>query len=203
MDKKSAEKALAKAVRALSDVLPLERYLLFPVIYSVCVWAVRRVFDYRARILSWQLWLEPGAVGTKPDDFVRRFFETHDGLAREYAEELRAANMRALRKAFGRLYPVVGIEDPFLLGLFAKDLEAGDFRKIVDEFSARGARARADVAAASADSRFWRELETAGMEVASLGIHLFTDDEVRRLILEQIRKKGSPSSASGGGGGAR
>ncbi len=202
MDKKSAEKALAKAVLALSDVLPLKTYLLFPVVYSVCVWAVRRVFDYRARILSWQLWLEPGAVATKPDDFVRRFFEKHRGLAKEYAEELRAENMKALRKAFGRLYPVVGIEDPFLLGLFAIELKAGDYRKIVDEFAARGARARADIAAASEEDRFWRDLETAGVELASLGIHLFTDDEVRRLILEQIRKRDSRRSASGGGGGA-
>lgn len=203
MDKKSAEKALAKAVRALSDVLPLKSYLLFPVVYSVCVWAVRRVFDYRARILSWQAWLEPGAVATKPDDFILRFFRGHDGLAKAYESELEARTMRPLRRAFGRLYPVVGIEDPFLLGLFAKELEAGDFRKIVDEFAARGAKARADIAAASADDRFWRELETAGMEIASLGIHLFTDDEVRRLILEKTRKMGSLRSVSGGGGGAR
>jgi hypothetical protein len=202
MDKKGVEKALAKAVRALSDVLPLKSYLLFPVVYSVCVWAVRRVFDYRARILSWQAWLEPGAIGTKPDDFVLRFFRDHGGLAREYAEELQARNMRALRKVFPKLYPVIGIEDPFLQGLFEAELKAEAYRDIVDEFAARGTKARADIAAASEDGRFWRDLEAAGMELASLGIHLFTDDEVRRLILEQIRKRDSRRSASGGGGGA-
>jgi hypothetical protein len=188
MDKKGVEKALAGAVRALSDILPLKSYLLFPVVYSVCVWAVRRVFDYRARILSWQAWLEPGAIGTKPDDFVLRFFRNHGGLAREYAEEFEARNMKALRKAFARLYPVVGIEDPFLQGLFGAELKAEDYRKIVAEFAARGARARADIAAASLDDRFWRDLEAAGMEMASLGIHLLADDAVRRVILAELRK---------------
>ena len=154
MDKKSVEKALAGAVRALSDILPLKSYLLFPVVYSVCVWAVRRVFDYRARILSWQAWLEPGAIGTKPDDFVLQFFRHHGGLAREYAEELEARNMKVLRKAFARLYPVVGIEDPFFQGLFGAELKAGDYRQIVAEFAARGAKARADIAAATARRPF-------------------------------------------------
>jgi len=188
MDKKGVEKALAGAVRALSDILPLKSYLLFPVVYSVCVWAVRRVFDYRARILSWQAWLEPGAIGTKPDDFILRFFRNNAGLAREYAEELEARNMRALRKAFPRLYPVVGIEDPFLQGLFEAELKAEDYRIIVAEFAARGAEARADIAAASLDDRFWRDLEAAGMEMASLGIHLLADDAVRRVILAELRK---------------
>ncbi len=200
MDKKSVEKALAEAVRALADILPLKSYLLFPIVYSVCVWAVRRVFDYRARILSWQAWLEPGAIGTKPDDFVLQFFRNHDGLSREYAAELQARNLRALRRAFARLYPVVGIEDPFLQGLFDAELKAGDYRKIVVDFAARGAKARADIAAASLDDHFWRDLEAAGMEMASLGIHLLADDAVRRVIIEQIRKANSRRIPPAGGG---
>ncbi|MGZ5469218.1 MAG: hypothetical protein ACXW2H_08795 [Candidatus Aminicenantales bacterium] len=59
MAKKDIEAALARGVEILEAFLPLKSWRLFPVIYSACVWAVRRVFDYRERILAWQVWLDP------------------------------------------------------------------------------------------------------------------------------------------------
>jgi len=65
---------LARGVEILDELLPLKSWLYFPLLYSACVWAVRRVFDYRERILAWQVWLDPEFVRTKPDGFVLDFF---------------------------------------------------------------------------------------------------------------------------------
>ena len=128
MSKKDIENALDRGVEILDEFLPLQTTLYFPILYSACVWAVRRVFDYRERILAWQVWLDPEAVLTKPDEFILHFFSTDEALRKVYAAELAARDMKVLRAAFPALYPVRGLEDAFLKALFKKELAAGDFR---------------------------------------------------------------------------
>jgi len=180
---------LDNGVKVLAEFLPMKTYLYFPVLYSICVWAVRRIFDLKERVLAWQVWLEPGMVESKPDAFILNFFERTEGVREAFAEEVRVKDMAALRKAFAGLYPVCGLEDAFLLALFQEDLEAGDFRKIADEFGERTARAIEDIKPAGSGQEFWRGMQSVGMEIASLGIHVMSDVQVRKLILERIRKK--------------
>jgi hypothetical protein len=189
MDKKRAEHILDNGVKVLAEFLPMKTYLYFPVLYSICVWAVRRIFDLKERVLAWQVWLEPGMVESKPDAFILNFFERTEGVRETFAEEVRVKDMPALRKAFAGLYPVCGLEDAFLLALFQEDLEAGDFRKIADEFGERTARAIEDIKPGGSGQEFWRGMQSVGMEIASLGIHVMSDVQVRKLILDRIRKK--------------
>jgi hypothetical protein len=189
MDKKRAEHVLDNGVKVLAEFLPMKTYLYFPVLYSICVWAVRRIFDLKERVLAWQVWLEPGMVESKPDAFIMNFFERTEGVREAFAEEVRGKDMAALRKAFAGLYPVCGLEDAFLLALFQEDLEAGELRKIADEFGKRAARAIEDIKPAGSGQEFWRGMQSVGMEIASLGIHVMSDAQVRKIILDRIRKK--------------
>ena len=189
MDKKRAEHVLDNGVKVLAEFLPLKTYLYFPVLYSICVWAVRRIFDLKERVLAWQVWLEPGMVESKPDAFILNFFERTEGVREAFADEVRAKDMATLRKAFAGLYPVCGLEDAFLLALFQEDLEAGDFKKIADEFGERAARAIEDIKPAGSGQEFWRGMQSVGMDMARLGIHVMSDAQVRKLILDRIRKK--------------
>jgi hypothetical protein len=187
MSKKGVEAALARGVEVLDRFFPLKSWLLFPVLYSACVWAVRRVFDYQDRILAWQVWLDPDFVRTKPDGFILDFFAGHPALGREYADEIARRDLRALRAAFPALYPVYGIEDAFLKALFKPEIDRGDPRAIVVEFAARTAKAREDIRPAAADPDFWKALQLVGMEAASLGLHLLKDEEVQDLILTLLK----------------
>jgi hypothetical protein len=187
MSKKGVEAALARGVEILDRFLPLKSWLFFPVLYAACVWAVRRVFDYRERIMAWQVWLDPEFVRTKPDDFILAFFRGHAALARAYADEIARGDLRVLRAAFPALYPVLGLEDAFLKALFKAEIDAGDYRTVVVEFAARTARARNDIEPASADPEFWKALVTIGVEAASLGLHLLADEEVQDMIVGLIK----------------
>jgi hypothetical protein len=189
MDKKRAEHILDQGVKVLADILPLKSYLYFPLLYSICVWAARRIFDLRERVFAWQVWIEPGMVETKPEGFILHFFQSHEGLRGAYAAELAGKDMTSLNKAFMSLYPVCGLEDAFLLALFKDELEAGDFRKIAGEFESRARLAVDDVKPAGDVPEFWKGLQKFGMEMASLGIHTMSDAQVRKLIMERIRKK--------------
>jgi len=197
MSKKDVESALARGVEILNEFLPAKPALYFPILYSACVWAVRRVFDYRDRILSWQVWLEPEAVLTKPDEFIVHFFLADEALHRVYAAELTAGDLKALRAAFPALYPVCGLEDAFLRGLFRKELAAGDFRTIATEFSTRAARARDDIRPAAAELGFWTALENLGEELAALGIHLLSDADVQKAVINAVKKKPAKDAKSG------
>jgi len=187
MAKKDIEAALARGVELLDKFLPLKSWLFFPVLYAACVWAVRRVFDYRERILAWQVWLDPDFVRTKPDEFILDFFAGDERLRREYADEMAHGDLRVLRAAFPALYSVMGLEDAFLKALFKAELDAADYRAIVVEFAARTARARDAIGPAAADPAFWGILERIGREAASLGVHLLKDDEVQDMIVALIK----------------
>jgi len=196
MSKKDVESALARGVEILNEFLPGKEALYFPVLYAACVWAVRRVFDYRERILAWRVWLDPEEVRTKPDEFILNFFRSNEALGRAYAGDIAVRDMKALRTAFPALYPVCGLGDAFLAGLFKKELAAGDYRKIAAEFGARAARAGEDIGSAAADARFWAGLENLGAELAALGIHLLKDEDVRKAVAAAIKKK----AGNGGNG---
>ena len=187
MGKKDIETALARGVELLDRFLPLRSWLLFPILYAACVWSVRRVFDYRERILAWQVWLDPEFVRTKPDDFVLDFFAGDEALRREYANEIACRDLRVLRAAFPALYNVRGVEDAFLTALFKAELDAADYRAIVVEFGARTARARDAIQPAAADPGFWEALGRIGREAASLGLHLIKDKEVQDMIVGLIK----------------
>jgi hypothetical protein len=189
MDKKRAEHVLDSGVKILADILPLKTYLYFPLLYSICVWAVRRIFDLRERVFAWQVWLDPGIVETKPEVFVLNFFQGHLGIREAYAAELAAKDMTALNTAFKALYPVCGLEDAFLLALFKEELEADDYRRIAAEFEDRARRAIDDVKPAGEVPEFWRGLQGVGMDMARIGIHVMSDAQVRKLILDRIRKR--------------
>jgi hypothetical protein len=189
MDKKRAEHVLDSGVKILADIMPLKTYLYFPLLYSICVWAVRRIFDLRERVFAWQVWLDPGVIETKPETFVLNFFQGHLGIREAYAAELAAKDMTALNIAFKALYPVCGLEDAFLLALFKEELEADDYRKIAAEFEGRARLAIDDIKPASEVPEFWRGLQGVGMDMARIGIHVMSDAQVRKLILERIRKR--------------
>jgi len=189
MDKKRAEHVLDNGVKILADIMPLKTYLYFPLLYSICVWAVRRIFDLRERVFAWQVWLDPGMIETKPESFVLNFFQGHLGIREAYAAELAAKDMTALNIAFKALYPVCGLEDAFLLALFKEELEADDYRKIAAEFEGRARLAIDDIKPASEVPEFWRGLQGVGMDMARIGIHVMSDAQVRKLILDRIRKR--------------
>lgn len=197
MNKTDLEKALARGVEILNEFLPVKTYLFFPVLYSACVWAVRRIFDYRDRILAWQVWLDPDFVETKPDEFILHFFKTNEALGRAYADEIAGRDMKALRAAFPSLYPLCGLADSFLKALFKDDLDSGDYRKIAAQFEARAAKARDDIRPADSNAGFWKALEKFGREMASLGIHLLTDVDVQNMIVAAVKAK-TPGIAKGG-----
>ena len=189
MDKKRAEHVLDEGIKVLKDFLPENPGLYFPLLYSLSVWALRRIFDLKERIFAWQVWLDPGTIETKPDEFILHFFKGHDGLRGAFAGEIDANDMPALRKVFSALYPVCGLDDAFLIALFEEELEAGDYRKIVDEFEQRAVRAANDIQAAGAAPEFWKNLHEFGRAVASLGLHFLTDAQIRKLIRDRIRKR--------------
>lgn len=195
MSKKDIEAALGRGVDILNEFLPLKSWLFFPILYSACVWAVRRVFDFHERILAWQVWLDPDIVRTKPDEFVLNFFCGDEALGREYADEIARRDFRVLRAAFPALYPIFGLEDAFLKALFREEIESADYRAIVIEFASRTAKARDDIRPAAGDPEFWKALELIGMEAASLGLHLLKDEEVQNIIVALVKKPAGAAPA--------
>jgi hypothetical protein len=188
MSKKGVESALGRGIEILDEFLPLKSWLYFPVLYAACVWAVRRVFDYRDRILAWQVWLDPEFVRTKPDEFVLHFFSGHEALSKAYSDELGRGDLRTLRAAFPALYPIFGLEDAFLKALFKSEIGAADYRAIVVEFAFRTSKARDDIQPAASNPDFWKALELVGMEAASLGLHLLKDEDVQNMIIALVKK---------------
>jgi len=188
MNNKEIEKIVAKGIDFLGGFLPLKNYLYFPLLSSALIWAIRRPAEWKERILSFEVWLDPDIVEVKPDAFVLDFFESRPKLRKSYDKEIESKDMQILRPAFKSLYPIVGLEDPFLQALFKHELERGEFRAIVLTFEEKAAEAREDIDALEDRSRLIAGLKTLAEELLSLNLHLVSEAQVQKAIIRQLKK---------------
>ena len=182
MTDKPVEKVIKNAIKLLQEIYPRNTYLYFPLLSTALVWAVRRPKVWEESILSWQVWPDPGYIRAKPNDFVLEFFLSRPLLQNAYSEEIKHEDWKTLRAAFIRLYPIFGLEDPFLLALFGEEIEAKNFSKIVLEFDKRVEKAKKDIRALKENHKLLAGLKAFGEEMASLGTTLLVESEVQRSL---------------------
>ena len=182
MTDKPVEKIIKNAIKLLQEIYPRNTYLYFPLLSTALVWAVRRPKEWEESILSWQVWPDPDYIRVKPNDFVLDFFLSRPLLQTAYSEEIKHEDWKTLRAAFIRLYPIFGLEDPFLLALFGEEIDAKNFSKIVLEFDAKVEKAKKDIQALKENHRLLAGLKTFGEEMASLGTTLLVESEVQRSL---------------------
>ena len=182
MTDKPVEKVIKNAIKLLREIYPRNTYLYFPLLSTALVWAVRRSKKWEESILSWQVWPNPDYIRVKPNDFVLEFFLSRPLLQTAYSEEIQHEDWKTLRAVFIRLYPIFGLEDPFLMALFGEEIEAKNFSKIVLEFDTRVEKAKRDIRALKEDHRLLAGLKAFGEEMASLGTTLLVESEVQRSL---------------------
>lgn len=188
---KPVEKAIKNAVKLLREIYPQSMYLYFPLLSTALVWAIRRPEEWEESIFSWQVWPDPDYIEVKPNDFVLDFFSSDPSLRDAYSQEIRKQDWKTLRAAFVRLYPIFGLEDPFLLALFREEIDAKNFAKIVHRFDKKVERAKRDIQSVKADRRLLTGLKAFGEELASLGKTMLVESEVQRslqnILEEQLK----------------
>jgi hypothetical protein len=189
MTDKPVEKVIKNAVKLLREIYPRNTYLYFPLLSTALVWAVRRPEEWEESILSWQVWPDPDYIKVKPDDFVLEFFSSHPLIQNEYSEEIERKDWKTLRAVFIRLYPIFGLEDPFLRALFRKEIEAKDLSKIVLEFDQRVAKAKKDIQAIEKNPRLLAALRAFGEEMASFITTLLAESEVQRSLQDILEEQ--------------
>ncbi len=188
MTDKPVEKVIKNAVKLLREIYPRNTYLYFPLLSTALVWAVRRPEEWEESIFSWQVWPDPDYIKVKPDDFVLEFFSSHPFIQNEYSEEIERKDWKTLRAVFIRLYPIFGLEDPFLRALFRKEIEAKDLSRIVLEFDQRVAKAKKDIQAIKKDPRLLAGLRAFGEEMASFITTLLAESEVQRSLQDILEE---------------
>ena len=188
MKKTPLEKIVEKGISFLSKIFPLKSYLHFPLLSATIIWGIRRATAWKTEILSWKVYLDPERIEMKPDEYVLSFFKNHSSLNKIYETEIMSNDMKALRVAFNRLYPLLGLDDPFLSALFYEELESREFRKIVEEFEEKVSRAGKDIEAFGGKSRLLEGLKTIAEEAVSLSIDLMSEDKVQEAVANTIKK---------------
>ncbi|MGC8745124.1 MAG: hypothetical protein ACP5SQ_00665 [Candidatus Saccharicenans sp.] len=182
---------LQQSVKILQYFLPLDSLSFFPILYASLIWAFDRQFNFQAKVLELEVWLEPDILKSKSNEFILAFFNSNERLKAAYAKELAENNMMSLRLDFEVLYPVIGLQDPFLEKLFSRELEQGNYRGLVNDFDFRLNQALSEIMVAGSQPQFWNELGKIGQEFLSLGWDLLNKADVRAEIkktLEQLKK---------------
>lgn len=189
MEKKSFEKIVQEGIRFIARFFPQSQYLYFPLLSAALVWAIKSSLEWREKIFSWEVWLDPSFVKVKSDEFILSFFSDHADLSHAFAEEIRTEDMPALRKLFYNLYPIIGLQDPFLSGLFHQELASQDYRTIVQQYDMRIAQAIVDIEAVDEKGKFLEGLETIAREMASFSADMITQTAVQRALAEIIKNE--------------
>jgi hypothetical protein len=189
MPKTEFEKHVENAVAVLSEFFPLKTYLYFPLLFAVLKWAAERTQEWRQKISSWQVSPDAGIIQSKSDAFVLDFFTNNPDLYKTYQQKIQERNIKELRKAFSRLYPVLGLEDPFLSALFFEEIEIKDFKKIEDEFDQRVQQAKEDIDSLRDTPRLLEGLQTFKEEMESFSHYAVSQPDILRMLREIIKNK--------------
>ncbi len=190
MNKSEVEKIVENGLRLFAEFFPKKGYLYFPLLSALFVWVLRRTEEWKDKILSWRIWLEPGFIEAKSDEFILDFFSREQDLKEVYKEEIEKRELKTLREAFSRLYPILGLEDPFLSALFDQEIESEDYRKIVMDFEERVTKAKKDIESMKKRDRFFKELEALAREIYSLNLDLISQPNLRKIIANLVKKHG-------------
>jgi hypothetical protein len=171
-----------KAFRSLVDELSLKAFPFVPVIYSALFYFVEKGAAYRKAVLEMPTLPGPEPVANKPDEFINDFLAVHAPFA------LAEPNLPARRLIFSRLYPILGLQDPFLTTLFREELDGGDLQTIVQSFDLRVSAAISSIPLPSSNPEFWKALDSFVETAAGLALNLVRGREVQDLILERVRR---------------
>ena len=182
MEEKKLRAFLKQSAEILQDFFPADALALIPLLYSTLIWAVKRKGNLEAEVSGLRLWLEPEVVDNKPDEFILDFFEKQQALQEAFKAEIKSRDMKSLRPAFRALYPVVGLEEPFLQSLFSEELGREDFRLIADQFDWKLKQALEEIKAAEKKPELWKALKKIGESFMSLGWAWLSDDELRAWL---------------------
>ena len=125
----------------------------------------------------------------KSCEFILNFFRNNGVLLKVYKEDVEREDLVSLRQSFYPLYPIFGLQDPFLSSLFQKELENGGYRKIVEELDARVIQAKNDVEQYHNNARLLQGLKEFAAALASLGSELLTQTKVQKVIKELVERK--------------
>ncbi len=182
MDSRKFQGLVDEVLGVLGKIVNLKAFPFLPVIYSSLFYFVKRGEVYRNAVRAIPAGPRSRVVANKSKRFVDDF------LAQQAPSNLEVSDERARRRAFSRLYPVLGLRDPFLLALFRDEIDAGDLQTVVDEFDTRVREAIAEIPAPRSDPAFWRALDAFVRASAGLAINLAREREIQDLIIKRVKQ---------------
>ena len=188
MNTAKLEKTVKNTLHILFEIIPQRTNLYLPLISAAVIWVVRRAAEWKENIFSWKVWADPDYIKEKPDEFILDFFQNNPELRRMYEKEIVLKEMSLLRDEFACLYPILGLQDPFLSALFLHEINSGDFRKIAKEFRGRIKDALKAIEGVKDKDRLIECLESIAGEAASIGLDLLTQTKVLNVLDEVIKK---------------
>lgn len=189
MKKVEIEDLVENAVEILSEFVPANTGLYFPLISSALIWLINRHEDWKKSIYSWQVWPDPDFLKNKPDEFVLDFFFQKDSLKEYFRSQIETGDMDFLRNVFDYLYPIFGLKDPFLSALFDKEIKSKDFKKIIIEFEKRLDRARQTVTPLKGNETFAQSMGKVIKEIGALCAGVLSQEEVQEIVADMVKQK--------------
>lgn len=180
------EKKVNQVIRLLDDLIPEKTYLHLPLVSAVVFWGLKRRLDWKEKIFEKKIWPAPPVIREKPDEFIRDFFRRRPALEREFRPELDEGNSERLRRIFNRLYPVFGLEDPFLNALFKEELEKKEYRRLIADYEARIHAAQRDIQILEKSPELRKALDALYQHALSLGSDVLTQRDVQKNIIKMI-----------------
>ena len=182
MDIKKFQSAVDELLGVVGRLVNLQAFPYLAIIYSSLFYFIKKGSAYRQAVRAMPAGPRSRRVSNKPMKFVDDF------LQREAPFALKEPNPRLRRKIFARLYPVLGLRDPFLVSLFRDRLDHHDLQTLVDEFDTRLRAALDQIPAPRSSPNFWASLDSFVESAAGLTIDLAREREIQDLIIARAKR---------------
>ncbi|MEW6456398.1 MAG: hypothetical protein AB1410_06790 [Acidobacteriota bacterium] len=189
MNLETIKKVLGFAVETIEFFIPEKKYLIFPLLISIIEDAIKKRERSGEIAFSLPVFINPDIVETKPDKFIMNFFTSNAELKNYYEPYVKNKDISFLRQRFNTLYPILGLNDPFLRALFKKEIEKNEFEKIFECYEERLKKAKEDTEPLRMDKDFRVMINKILKEIFNLGLSSLDKKEIRKILLEEIKKK--------------
>lgn len=182
MEIKKFQSAVDELLAALGKVVNVKAFPYLPVIYSSLLYFLNKGSAYRKAVRAIPVGPRSRPVRNKSKQFIEAFLTAHAPFAAQNGDE------RERRRVFVRLYPVVGLRDPFLAALFRDELDRGDTETIADEYDDRVRSALEQIPPARGEPRFWEAMDSFVETASGLVTDLARERQIQDLIIARVRR---------------
>jgi len=172
-------------LKSLHDFIPVADEDFHPVCFAVARFLLSEPYRWEKLLDKWPH--VPHVKKPEKKELID-FFETHKGLPRSFAKELKEENFDVLHKAHALMYLIFVQKDDFISSIFREDARARKYKKIFNESEKKIKRITEKINGFKHNPEFHKLIKKFTSELAGFSLTLINNNKLLDQTVDKLPK---------------